>query len=230
MVAKFDLHIHSNYSDGKATPALMVEAAESQGLEAVAVTDHGPDLSVGIKRADIPRVIEDVRRAGKGLKVKVLLGFETNVVNEFGAIDIDDSVIEQIDFLTMGIHYISGATEPNEVAKVYLKSAISAIDKNQIDIFAHPFFLHGPLLPHLAPEEIGRFVRLAAERGTAMEINVKYRAPDEDFLRLCLREGVRLSVGSDAHWPEEVGKVDWALEVLERIGAKKEDLVLDSFL
>ncbi len=230
MVAKFDLHVHSSYSDGKSPPALMVEAAEAEGLEAVAITDHGPDLSVGIKRADIPRVIEEVRQVGKRSKVRVLLGFETNVVNELGAIDIDESVVEQIDFLSMGIHYVFGTMEPSEVAKVYLRSATNAIDKNKIDIFAHPFFLHGPLLPYLAREEIERFVRLAAERGTAMEINVKYRAPDEDFLQLCLKEGVKLSVGSDAHRREDVGKVDWALGVIRQIGAKKEDLVLENFL
>lgn len=35
-----DLHIHSTYSDGILTPAEIVDQAELQGVEAVAITDH----------------------------------------------------------------------------------------------------------------------------------------------------------------------------------------------
>jgi histidinol phosphatase-like PHP family hydrolase len=86
------------------------------------------------------------------------------------------------------------------------------------------------LLPYLTQEDIEDFVKLAAGRGTAMEVNVKYRAPSEDFLQLCLREGVKLSVGSDAHHPADVGKVGWALSALNKVGAKREDLILEKFL
>jgi putative hydrolase len=60
-----------------------------------------------------------------------------------------------------------------------------------------------------------------------MEVNEKYRAPEANFLSLCLREGVKLSVGSDAHNPEEVGKIDWAMSTLRKVGAKREDLILE---
>jgi putative hydrolase len=47
---------------------------------------------------------------------------------------------------------------------------------------------------------------------------------------LCLKKGVKLSVGSDAHRLAEVGRIDWALSTLKRVGAKREDLIFDSIL
>ena len=35
-----DLHTHSNFSDGTCSPAQLLEAAEAQGLSAIALTDH----------------------------------------------------------------------------------------------------------------------------------------------------------------------------------------------
>jgi len=45
-----------------------------------------------------------------------------------------------------------------------------------------------------------------------------------------LREGVKLSIGTDAHTVAEVGRIDWPMAVLRRVGARQEDLILDRFL
>ena len=44
---KVDLHIHSTYSDGSATPAEIVNAATEIGLRAVALTDHDTVDGIG---------------------------------------------------------------------------------------------------------------------------------------------------------------------------------------
>jgi predicted metal-dependent phosphoesterase TrpH len=44
-----DLHIHSTFSDGMLKPAEIVDLAESQGLSAIAITDH--DTAAGIDEA-----------------------------------------------------------------------------------------------------------------------------------------------------------------------------------
>ena len=37
---KFDLHIHSNYSDGRADVKEIIKAATRSGLDGIALTDH----------------------------------------------------------------------------------------------------------------------------------------------------------------------------------------------
>jgi predicted metal-dependent phosphoesterase TrpH len=46
---KFDLHIHSNYSDGHADVKEIVQAAKRRGLDGIAITDH--DTMKGIPAA-----------------------------------------------------------------------------------------------------------------------------------------------------------------------------------
>ncbi len=230
MPAKFDFHVHTVYSDGDGTAAAMVEAAGARGLGAVALTDHGPELSVGTPREKLTPMLQDIELAREDAGIPVLAGIEANVVDESGAIDVDHEFIEKLDILVAGIHKLGKATDPVELSRDYLGRATKAIERHEIDVFAHPFYFHHYLAPHLLREELEGFVKLAAERGVAVELNMKYKAPDEDFLRLCLCEGVKLSVGTDAHTVAEVGRVDWALAVLRRVGAREEDLILKQFL
>ncbi len=230
MPAKFDFHTHTLYSDGASTAAAMVEAAEARGLEAVAITDHGSESSVGIPREKFVPMLQDIELAREDAGIPVLAGIEANVVDEWGTIDGDDESVRKLDILLAGIHRLGRARNPTELARDYLRRATNAIEHHKFDVFVHPFYFHHYLAPHLLPEDLEDFVRLAAGHEVAMEINIKYRTPDEEFLRLCLREGVKLSIGTDAHTTGEVGRVDWALGVLRRIGAKREDLILDRFL
>jgi predicted metal-dependent phosphoesterase TrpH len=46
---RFDLHIHSNYSDGKADVKEIIKAAKRRGLDGIALTDH--DTTRGIPAA-----------------------------------------------------------------------------------------------------------------------------------------------------------------------------------
>lgn len=230
MVAKFDFHVHTSYSDGGGTAVAMVEAAEARSLEAVAITDHGPELSVGTPRDKLIFMLQDIELARRDAGIPVLAGIEANVVDKLGAIDVGCEFIEKLDILVVGIHKLGGAISPFEFARDYLERATHAIERNEVDVFAHPFYFHGYLASYLAWGDLEEFVRLAAERGVAMELNLKYRTPDEDFLRLCMREGVKLSIGTDAHHAAEVGRIDLALSTLKRLGAKRGDLILDRFL
>jgi putative hydrolase len=230
MPAKFDFHVHTNYSDGTSEPLAMVEAAEARGLEAVALTDHGPELHVGILQEKMAAMLQDVELARGNAGIPVFAGIEANVVDGNGRVDVDEDFAEKLDLLIVSIHMLGNLIDPVEVAREYLQRLTKAIEHRKVDVLGHPFFFHQNLLPYLAREEIEGFVRLAANRGVAMELNLKYRVPDDEFLTLCLREGVKLSIGSDAHRPEEVGRIDWALSALKRVGAKREDLILDDFL
>ena len=47
MTSKYDLHIHSAYSDGTDTPKQIVEKAKKLGIKNIAITDH--DTIKGVK-------------------------------------------------------------------------------------------------------------------------------------------------------------------------------------
>jgi len=231
MLPKFDFHVHTIYSDGESAAAAMIEAAEARGLMAAAITDHGPELSVGISPHKIIPMLQDIAAAREDAEIPVLAGIEANVVDADGTIDIDEKLIDRFDIIIMGIHKLRiFSHEPSELARAYFHAIMKAMEHRRVDVLAHPFQLHRYLAPYLLREDIAAFSELAAKKGLAIELNSKYRVPDQGLLEACLREGVKLSIGTDAHTVAEVGMVDWPMAMLRRVGASQEDLILDRFL
>lgn len=62
---KWDLHIHSNVSDGAASPTEIIEKAIEKGLSVIALTDH-----------HTVKNIEETRRIGKEKGIEVITGIE----------------------------------------------------------------------------------------------------------------------------------------------------------
>lgn len=63
-----DLHTHTSYSDGEKTPNELVEKADDEGLETIAITDH--DTLLGVQNMTIPKTKR---------KVKVINGIEISI-------------------------------------------------------------------------------------------------------------------------------------------------------
>lgn len=62
---KFDLHLHSYFSDGRYSPKMVVEECKKLGLEVISLTDHE---NVG----GVPEAV----KAGEGLGIKIIPGIE----------------------------------------------------------------------------------------------------------------------------------------------------------
>jgi len=70
---KVDFHIHTNFSDGQATPTAIVERAKELGYDMIAITDH--DGVEGIREA---------MTAGEAVDIKVIPGIELATETEEG--------------------------------------------------------------------------------------------------------------------------------------------------
>ena len=70
---KVDFHIHTNYSDGRATPVEIVKKAKELDYDMIAITDH--DGVDGVKEALI---------AGEAAEIKVIPGIELATETEEG--------------------------------------------------------------------------------------------------------------------------------------------------
>ena len=227
----FDFHIHSHYSaDGLAAPAQIVEEAEAKGMYAIAVTDHGAELSVGINPYSINAYLEELKNLQKESSIPLLIGFELNIVDRYGNIDLPEPLLSKIEFPIASIHYLREASAPQQLARSYLERAKMCIERFPVAALGHPFFLHRSLLPFLSREDIEEFLDLMADKRVTIEVNAKYNTPSPDFIKLCIHKGVKLSVGSDAHIAAEVGKVHGIFRRLSKLGVKEEDLVINEFV
>ncbi|MBS3815861.1 MAG: PHP domain-containing protein, partial [Hadesarchaea archaeon] len=222
---------HTKYSDGLTEPAEMVKVASESKLEAIAITDHGPEIFVGILPGDIDSMLSEVGIIKRDAEIPVFLGVEANIVNQNGDIDISNDVLSELDIVLGGVHDLTySARDSGVIAENYYESIMNAIERQEIDVLAHPFWLHEDLSPYLSQDDLKSFAKLAVETDTAIELNAKYEVPSIRVIKTCLREGVKLSFGTDAHIPEEVGNLNWQKKVMKDLGASEDNLILERFI
>ncbi|BDF59537.1 putative phosphatase [Christensenellaceae bacterium] len=195
-----DTHTHT-VASGHAYSTLKenVEYARDTGMEAICSADHGPgirggapDFIIGVL-ASLPESMEGVR---------VFCSTEANILDYDGHVDIPDRFLKLTEFAIASLHDIvidPGTREQNTAAMA------AALHNPFIDVIGHP----GNPYYDIDRETV---VREAKKLDKLIEINdhsFLYRkgsAPNcKDFLALCKKHGVRITVSSDAHICYRVG-------------------------
>lgn len=192
-----DLHCHTTLSDGKNSLEEMAEAALARGYEYLAITDHSASHGFGdhVTPDELLRQIERVRELDSRLDgIRLLIGTETNILTD-GALDYEDSVLEQLDWVIASVHTSFGMGENKMTERM-----IAAIEHPLVDAIGHPT---GRKIEQRQPYavDVSRLIEAAARTGTMLEINA---APDrrdlnEVHARAAAEAGVTILIDSDAH-------------------------------
>lgn len=235
-----DYHIHSRYSDGRATLRQLAEAAQMMGLEAIAITDHGPNaIGTGVKKAstflDVKREAQEIAKDFPGLKIQI--GAEANVIGLNGEIDVPKEVYEELDWLLVGLHpyvkpkdiktgwkYFVGNQlhtmsegQRQKAIDTNTQILIEAIERHPVDIVAHPGLG--------IPVDLEKLAQVCIENNTAYEINTGHRYQHMmDIVRVG-KMGVKFVVNSDAHFTDTVGDLQYGLAILEQAKIPPEQVI-----
>ncbi len=109
----------------------------------------------------------------------------------------------------------------------YTDFNVQVMAREPIDILANPTFLPGVLQGEFdslwTKERMRRVIDAAVKYNVAIELNTAYRLPRAAFLRMAREAGVRFSFGSNIHGLE-VGKLDYAVEVIRELGLTRKDI------
>jgi len=108
-------------------------------------------------------------------------------------------------------------------------AAIEALaDGMPVEIFAHPTLVPHPLRT-VPGEELWsegdeeRLIAALHRNGIAFEVSNRYRA-HRRLVERAVAKGVRLSLGSDGHQPDQIGNVEWPLELTRSLGVPDSSL------
>ncbi len=210
-----DAHTHTLYSDGLGEVFENIAEAERKGLSLVAITDHSHLIE------NFNAYLSEIRRWGEESEITVLAGIEGNVTPN--GVDVPDWMAKKLDFVIASVHeWVEGPEQYVELVRVAL------LDEN-VDVIGH-FGASFPYTGFPSVEELEEILGLAESKGKAFEISSRYRVPDLDFVRECVRRGIKLTFASDAHRPERVGNVSWSERLFKKAGGKREDLLFGEFL
>lgn len=221
-----DYHTHTIHSHGKGTIRQNVESAIQKGLREIAICDHGPShMGFGVKHKNFAKIKAEIDKLNSEYKeIKILMGVEANIVSYDGDIDVDEDITKLLDILLVGFHFGARPSSIGDAYRMYVlnymgrfsKSAakkarelntnavIAAINRHKIDLITHP--------GAKVDIDTKKLARAAASRGTALELNASHHMLSLDYLKIAMTEDVKFMINSDAHTPEDVGKVDSAVD------------------
>ncbi|CAD5244693.1 PHP domain-containing protein [Thermococcus camini] len=212
-----DAHTHTTYSDGIGEIAENIAAAEEKGLRLLGITDHSHYFEPGT----LSRYVREVRYWGEDAGLTILAGVEGNITA--GGVDVPDFMAEKLDYVIASVH------EWLERPEEYVELVKLALEDDNVDVIGH-FGASFPYIGFPSADGLEEILELAEKNGKAFEISSRYRVPDIDFIRECIRRGIKLTFASDAHYPPAVGSVSWSEKVFRKAGGKKEDLLFGEFL
>ncbi len=205
-----DLHTHSVASGhAYSTITEMAQVAAARGLEAFAVTDHGPGLPQGPHAYFF---LNQHRLAKMTLPCCVLTGVEEDLAGPDGVPYLPDSALRPLDVVLLGPHpYAWAATASSQAITTGL---LRAMENPLIKGITHPVNAWQAL-------DVKAIVQQAAATNTAVELNLTKVKGLEQRLRQFLdwvnEFNAPLMVNSDAHCADEVGCFDDLSPFLDQV-------------
>ncbi len=193
---KGDLHLHSNWSDGRDPIERMIEAAAEQGYQYMALTDHsaGRGVANGLSSERLTEQIGLLRRLQEQYPITILCGSEVDIRAD-GALDYPDCLLAELDVVIASVHSAMGQDRETMTRRI-----ISAMEHPSVTIIGHA---STRLLGRRPPVQFDLEALLRAARitGTAMEINAAPERMDlKDTHAQRARElGVPLVINTDSH-------------------------------
>jgi len=221
-----DLHAHTCWSDGTGTVAEMATAARDRGYRYLAITDHTKALKIA-RGLNEEQLLDQGKEIGainvvlakKAVDLVILRSAEVNLT-PLGQADLGPAALSGLDLVIGSFH--SALRRSEDQTERYL----AALRNPAIHILGHP---QGRIFNHRQGllADWPRVFAEAARLDKAVEIDAY---PDRQdlklsLLRLALKEGARISLGTDAHHPEQLAFMDFALATALLAGYQKDRIL-----
>ena len=231
----FDLHTHTQYSDGRNNVAEMLNAAEANGVAGFVLADHV------FSNQQAEKLLEEYGSLERDTApVPYLFGCETAVGTLDGKACVSQEMLEKFELVLMDCNNIlfsqlkDFSGNPETLCDRLCDTLIAAAGNNPaVTIMAHPFnFGRNPLnlsLKYFTDERVGKVAEAFRKNGKVFEImNQMYYWHDgtefaefhREYLRIVKvfdRAGVTFSVGSDAHSCCGIGNLPWCRRVVDEL-------------
>ena len=219
---KGDLHIHSNYTDGKASIKEMALAALDMGYEYIAITDHSKHLTVakGLDEERILKQFEEIERLNEELDIVILKGIECDILED-GSLDLPNSILERLDIVLGAVHFKFNLSKSEQTKRV-----IKAMKNPYFNVLAHPT---GRVIGHRNAYEIDmdEIIKAAKGEGVVLEINAQPERLDlNDVLAKTAKENGNLfAISTDSHDVESLNFMEYGINQARRGWVEKEDVI-----
>ncbi len=191
-------HNHTSASDGHATLAEMVAAAEALGWEYLGIADHSKSSfqANGLDEERLAKQVDDIRKLNTSgrFKTHVFAGVECDILAD-GRLDYDDATLASLDYVVASVHNALGQSEEDMTARV-----IRAIEHPATTMLGHAT---GRLLLRREGSKVnlGKVIDAAIANDVIIELNAHPVRLDLDWRlwRKAAAKGLLCAINPDAH-------------------------------
>ncbi len=218
---EFDLHTHTIASGHGSSSTItdMAKVAADKHLKMLGISDHGP-ATLGGGRASYFRNLAYAQK--KRLGIEMLYGAEANILNTSGKLDLEDEILEKLDYVIASIH--KPVMKPGTVCE-NTKAYVEAMKNPFVKIIGHCDDVKFPV-DYIA------IVKAAMKYHVILEINNSSLSPegyrgdtrfnDLMILNLCNHFHYPIILSSDSHGTAHIGDFEHAMNLVNLANFPKE--------
>jgi DNA polymerase (family 10) len=218
-----DLHMHSTWSDGKASIEAMASACMARGYDYMAISDHSPALAMvqGLTPEKAPKQWAEIEEIQKGLEgFTIFKAMEVDILRD-GSLDMTDEVLEELDVVIVSVHSLMDLDRATMTDRV-----IKAVQHPSVDIVGHPT---GRLLGRREPFELDveAMLQAALECDVAVEINANPNRLDlnDVHARRAKELDIKVAINTDAHSIQRLDHLSYGVDQARRAWLEKDDVL-----
>lgn len=208
------LHVHSTWSDGKASIRAMALAAKELGYQYLAICDHSPSAfyAGGLSRERLAQQHAEIERLNaENLGIRILKGAEVDILPD-GSLDYPEEVLQELEVVVASVHSHFKQSRSAMTARL-----IRALEHPAVHILGHAT---GRLLLSRPPYEVDieAVLEAAVRCGKIVELNAQPSRLDVSWhdLQRWRARGLRIAVNPDAHTPEELHYTDLGIALARK--------------
>jgi histidinol phosphatase-like PHP family hydrolase len=209
---RIDCHLHTSWTDGTANVEDVFRVAVERNLTTILYSEHSRKTSTDW----FPKFAAEVR-ALPSSPCNAYVGTEVKVESRDGDIDTSIEISGLCEFVMASVHRFIAAdgttmqfaeTDPNQAVDLEYALTWAVLPNPQVDILGHMFGMSYRRFGVVPPDEkIIELITRAAEFGVAVEVNSHYHPNLHKMIRWCQECNARITFGSNAHSPQEVGTI-----------------------
>ena len=218
-----DLHMHSTWSDGRATVEEMLLACQERGYEYMALTDHSKALAMtgGLDEEKLARQWEELDAVVAAYPdITLLRGLEVDILKD-GTLDLSDEWLEKLDIVLVSVHSHFSLSAEEQTARI-----VKAVSHPQVNILCHPT---GRVLGARDgyAVNLSEVFEACQQNQVAVELNASYQRLDLSDVNVIAarKRGLMISIGTDAHHVKELSGMTLGVQQARRAWLTKEQVL-----
>ncbi len=208
------LHVHSTWSDGKASIRQMALAAKALGYTYLAICDHSAAAfyANGLSAERLQQQWHEIEQLNaEGLGIRLLKGIEVDILPD-GSLDYPDELLGQLELVVASVH-----SHFRQSRQEMTRRILRALEHPRVHILGHPT---GRLLLSRPPYEVDveAILQAAVRLGKIIELNAQPYRFDLSWkeLQRARSQGLRIAINPDAHTPAELEYVEFGVRLARK--------------